>query len=223
MTNQDAHAEYAEVSMTSLRIKPGTLLHVQNVKNESETSKVKFISVIVGKSVFIGMPEVTVKNSHLQIGEQYLVRGFDGQSDFSFTANVAQLQDDPFPHSHLTYPETAKTRTVRNDFRVTAAIPATALTSGESNPVPVTIKDMSVKGAMMEAHSTFGGVNTHVDLSFSVSFDNELENLKLPVIIRHVEGPDTGGGYKLGLEFEDLARDVKLVLNYLVFRLGYES
>lgn len=223
MTNQPTHADYTEVSIASLKIKPGTLLQVLNPINKAVISKVTFVAEIIGKAVFVGLPETTFKESGLTIGDQYLVSSFDGQKDFYFTANVTEMQDMPFPHAYLTYPVVVNARVVRKDFRVRTEIIATALKSGENKQVSVTLKDLSIHGTLIESPSSIGGADDRIELTFSVVFDDEKTDLTLPAIIRHAVGPHAGRGYMAGLEFVDMARDVKLLLNYLVFRLASDG
>ncbi len=223
MTNQETHADYTEVSIESLKIKSGTLLQVLNPINKAVISRVRFVAAIIGKAVFVALLETTFKKSRLKIGDQYLVCGFDAQKDFYFTANVAEMRNLPFPHAYLSYPVIVNARTVRNDFRVSTEIIATGLQSGENKQVSVTLKDLSIHGTMMESPSSIGGVDDRIELTFSFVFDDEKVDLTLSAIIRHAVGPHAGVSYKAGLEFVDMVKDAKLLLNYLVFRLAYDN
>lgn len=156
------------------------------------------------------------------IGEEYLIQGFTGQTDFSFTALALNVFKAPFAHVLFAYPTTAKAKQVRKSMRLITAVPATISPCGQNSPLEVSIVDLSVAGALILSPRSLGVIGSLFDLAFPIKFDDVNSNLNTVTKLRHSNHTDNEER-KIGLSFENLSREHKLLLNYFVGRISEEN
>lgn len=214
--------ELLEVSLKTLRLRPGLFLNIQRMREGAPVHEAQFIAAIEGKGVMLTPSGMDSLKTEIIIGEAYLIQGFTGQTDFSFTALALNVFKAPFAHVLFAYPATAKAKKVRKSMRMKTALPATISPSGQNNPTEISIVDLSVTGAMILSPRSLGVIGGLFDLVFPIKFDDVHSNLNLVTKLRHNNHTDNEGR-KIGLSFENLSREHKLLLNYFVGRITEEN
>lgn len=213
MSNESTLAAVTDVSLKSLKLRPGMSLQVQRAGQDA-SREAQFLAAIDGKGVMVG-PHTTAGATGMKAGEDYVVRGFTGQYDFSFSGRVIQTFEEPFTYALLAYPSAVKGRLVRRAMRMKTSVPA--LATPENTPAAaVTLIDVSVAGAMIKSPAQLGAVGSSMTLAFSVDVDKTSANVSLAGSICHSNRCDSGEGYNIGLAFKSVAANDKLVLHYLV-------
>lgn len=215
--------ESLEVSLKTLRLRPGIVLNIQKMREGAPVIAAKFIAAIEGKGVMLTPSGMDSHKTDMIIGDEYLIQGFTGQTDFSFTAPVLNVFKAPFAHALFAYPATVKAKQVRKSMRMKTSLPATISPRGqEKNPVEVSIVDLSADGAMILSPSFLGGVGSLFDLTFPIKFDDVHTKLHIVAKLRHRTSTDDEGG-RIGLSFENLSQEHKLLLSYFVGRITEEE
>lgn len=214
--------ELREVSLKTLRLRPGLFLTIQRMREGAPVHEVQFIAAIEGKGVMLTPSGMDSLKTEITIGEEYLIQGFTGQTDFSFTALALNVFKAPFAHVLFAYPATAQAKEVRKSMRMKTALPATVSPAGQNNPIGVSIVDLSVAGAMILSPRSLGVIGSLFDLAFPIKFDDVHSNLNIVAKLRHNNLADYEGR-KIGLSFENLSREHKLLLNYFVGRITEED
>ncbi len=214
-----APGQVARLDFPSLKLRSGTWLQLQAFTGERRN--VEFISSIPGKSIFVTLPAASAAEAGLQAGQNYVVSGFNGVMDFRFTSRVIQVLDAPFAHAHLSVPDSASVKVVRQTRRVKVSVPASVAYHGENVLIPCWIRDLSTAGAMIESHVPFlGKRGDKVELLFRLTCEGRESQLRIPSAICHSAELVPGGGQRVGLEFERIARHDKLILCHLLFIQG---
>jgi hypothetical protein len=222
MSDDSNGGEPLEVSLKTLRLRPGLFLKIQRMREGAPVYEAQFIAAIEGKGVMLTPSGMDSLKTEIVVGEPYLIQGFTGQSDFSFTVPALNLFKAPFAHALFAYPAAVRAKKVRKSMRMKTALPATIAPCGESNPVEVSIIDLSVGGAMVLAPRSPGVIGSLFDLRFSIKIDDAHSNLNVVTKLCH-NTPADSEGRKIGLSFENLSWDDKLLLNYFVGRLSEEN
>lgn len=212
---QPSHANFA-----ALKLRSGTWLKLQDLADKSRACEVEFAAALHGKSIFVGLTIVMMEQRVVRAGNRYLVQGFNGQAEFTFTSAVLQVTDSPFVHALLTYPESVELRPVRNEMRAKVSFPASV--SAAKGKFACTMQDLSVAGAMVESATHWGGVGDQVEIAFATQFENRNVDVSVPALVRHITKHEKNGSYGYGLEFGDIGQNQKLVLYYLLFTLSQE-
>jgi hypothetical protein len=213
MPNDSTPAAVSDISLKTMRLRPGMSLQVQRAGQDG-SREAQFLAAIDGKGVMVG-PHATAGATGMKAGEDYLVRGFTGQYDFAFGARVIQTFEEPFIYALLAYPPAVQARLVRRAMRMKTSVPALATPEG-APAATVTVIDLSVAGAMIKSPAVLGGVGAGLTLAFAVDVDKSRANLSLPTSICHSSRCDSGEGYNIGLAFKAVSTNDKLVLNYLM-------
>lgn len=216
MSNESSPAA-ADISLKSMKLRPGMSLQVQRM-GQGERREAQFLAAIDGKGVMVG-PHSSGEATGMKAGEDYVVRGFTGQYDFSFAGRVIQTFEEPFTYALLAYPAAVQARMVRRALRMKTSLPALATPVG-SPAATVTMIDVSTAGAMVKSPAVLGGVGAQVTLAFALDVDQTLTNIALAASICHSNRCDTGDGYNVGLAFKTVSSNDKLVLHYLVQTSG---
>ena len=211
-----------EVSLKTLRLRPGLMLKFQRMREGATVHEAKFVAAIEGKGVMLAPSGTDSLKTEIVIGEEYLIQGFTGQSDFSFTAPALNVFKAPFAHALFAYPATATAKKVRKSMRMKTALPATISPCGQNSPLEVSIIDLSVAGAMILSPRSLGVIGSLVDLAFPIKFDDVHSQLNIVAKLCH-NTPADNDGRKIGLSFENLSREHKLLLGYFVGRITEEN
>lgn len=213
--------EPLDVALKTLRLRPGIVVEIQRMRGDAPPVGAKFIAAIEGKGVMLTPSGMDSHKTEIGVGDTYLIRGFTGQTDFSFTAPVLNVFKAPFAHALFAYPEVVKARQVRKAMRMKTALPATLSPYGKKSPLKVSIVDLSVDGAMISSPGFLGGVGSLFDLVFPVKYDDVDIQLDIVAKLRHRSGAEDEGG-RIGLSFENVSREHKLLLSYFVSRITEE-
>lgn len=209
----DSTSAVSDISLKALKLRPGMSLQIQRAGQDARR-EAQFLAAIDGKGVMVG-PHTSAGATGMKAGEDYLVRGFTGQYDFSFSGRVIQTFEEPFIYALLAYPAAVQARLVRRAMRMKTSVPALATPEGAAG-VSATLIDVSVAGAMVKAPAQLGGVGAGVTLAFAVEVDGSRANFSLAAAICHSNRCDSGEGYNVGLAFKSASANDKLVLHYLV-------
>lgn len=214
--------ELLEVSLKELRLRPGLSLEVQGARQGAPVHEAKFVAAIEGKGVMLTPSGTDRLKREIVLGEEYVIRGFTGQSDFTFAASALNVFTAPFAHALFAYPATVSARKVRKSMRLKTAVPATIAPRGDDNPLQVSIIDLSVSGAMILSPRSLGVIGSLFDLAFPIKIDDAGANLNIVAKLRH-NTPAEDGQRKMGLSFENLSQEHKLLLNYAVGKITEEN
>lgn len=216
MPNDNHHALITEVSLRSLKLRPGVALQTQGVGPGSPKLEAQFLAAIEGKGVMVGPHGASsYGKSPLKAGDEYTVQGFTGQHDFSFKAQVIQTFEVPFVYALLVYPKVVQARLVRRSLRMKTSLPAKVSLPAGSSAMNVTLIDVSPFGAMVHAPTTVGAIGDLVNLAVGVEFEGEMVNLEIPSALCHSHKADAGDGVHVGMSFKVTSQRDKLILHYL--------
>lgn len=207
-------SELLETSLKALRLRPGIALEIQCRREGSPLIPAKFIAAIEGKGVML-TPSGAGGAGELRPGDEYGIRGFTGQTDFVFLAPVLNVFTSPFAHALFAYPTTVRARQVRRAMRMKTTLPARISPRGQNAPHDVSIVDLSTDGALITAPGFLGSVGSLFDFAFPIRVDDVNTELNLVAKLRHRTGTDTGDG-RIGLSFENVSREHKLLLGVFV-------
>ncbi len=213
MPQESTTAAVNDVSLKTMKLRPGMSLQVQRA-GQGGSREAQFLAAIDGKGVMVG-PHASAGATGMKAGEDYVVRGFTGQYDFTFGARVIQTFEEPFTYALLAYPPAVQARLVRRAMRMKTSVPALGTPEG-APAATVTVIDLSVSGAMIKAPVALGAVGGNLMLSLAVEIDKSLANLGLACTICHSSRCERGEGYNIGVAFKSVSTNDKLVLNYLM-------
>ncbi|MGA8863657.1 MAG: PilZ domain-containing protein [Gallionella sp.] len=217
MSNDTTPKKNHAINFPTLKLKAGTWLNLRSQGVGVANCQVEYVAALHGRSILVAQPASTTSKRGLLVGDHYLVRGFNGTSEFTFTSEVSALQSEPFAYAHLTYPDLVEVLVVREALRVNVSIPVAAMPDGATKHIFGTVKNLSVIGAMIESAAPLGSEGDKIDIAFSANVEKREVDLKIPAVIRNVGKKDAGGVFRNGLEFQDVANQDKLVLYYLLY------
>jgi len=95
MTGGTGKFRVSHVEFSSLRLRVGTWLQMRSLFDAPDW-EVEFAAAIHGKSLFVTLPGSMEGKRRLQSGDRYLVRGFNGTSEFSFSSQILKVEDAHF-------------------------------------------------------------------------------------------------------------------------------
>jgi PilZ domain/Flagellar protein YcgR len=216
MSDGPTLADVSQVSFESLKLRPGSSLQIQHSSPGSANGEVQLLAAIKGQNVMVALKGESGVKTGLEAGKDYLIRGFSGQYDFSFSSHVTQIFKAPFPYAMLAYPGSVEARVVRKAVRAKISLPAVVSSHEKGIPLTVNVADLSIAGAMIDSPAPLGTQGEMVRLAVAVEFEGNQINLVLPAQIRYVNKSDISGGYCTGIEFKDVTQNDKLVLHYVV-------
>lgn len=207
--------ELSAINFRTLKLLPGMHIETQLLAQNSSNCRAQFLSAIHDKGVMLIPRSDTGVKSHMQMGKDYLIHGFTGQYDFSFVSNVIKVVETPLTYVMVSYPKNVLAKLVRRSIRIKTAIPALAIQEKNKQPSAVTVIDLSVAGAMIASPIFLGAVSDLLHIKFSVIFERNIVPLTFLATICHTRLFDDQKSYRIGLSFQNVSQNDKLVLHYL--------
>lgn len=200
-------AEYAQVSLKTLKLRPGMFLQAQSVEEKERNYEMQFLGMIEGKCVMVVPVGFASLKFGMQAGETYVIKGFTGLYDFHFKSSVIQAFDFTFrtpayAYAVLSFPEPVEAKKVRNAVRIKTSITAIATPHGSDAQQSVTLVDLSVDGGLLRSASTLGTVGDLMRLDFSIGSEMEPPNLLTLARICHTHEERGDDGFLTGVLFE---------------------
>ena len=204
----------------SLGMRTGMALQTRRLVEGASKKESQFFGAIESKRVMVGPMGPDGVKTELEEGEVCVVRGFTGQYEFSFLSKVLQTFEKPFAYALLAYPAQVDARMVRQSMRTKTSWPtrvqlsaAAGITQGET--LDVTLLDLSLQGAMIEAQSPLGAIGEVIGVQMTVQVEETPTILNTSARICHNNKSSGGLTHFVGVAFKDLTQQDKLLLHYL--------
>ncbi len=228
MDTEAAPENVARLPFKSLGMRTGMALQTRRLVEGASKKESQFYGAIEGKGVMVGPMGPDGVKTELEEGEVCVVRGFTGQHEFSFLSKVLQTFEKPFAYALLAYPALVDARTVRQSLRTKTSWPTrvtlsaamdapantpTGIAAGSTHNV--SLLDLSLQGAMVEASSALGAIGDVLALHMAVQVDGAPASLEVAARICHNNKSRSGAAYCIGLAFKDTTQHDKLLLHYL--------
>ena len=170
------------------------------------------VKVPVDNGTFIALSE----------GDKLTIRVFSGVTVCSFSCSVLRVFARPLNYVHITFPDSIQGTSLRKAMRVRVDIPA-HLTAGDGMAVPVSLLNVSVSGALIEAPVRLAVEQAEVSLSFNLTAQGEHE---IPIETRatiqnmNIAKPATevqSEMFTYGVQFVDLQPTHYMMLQNLTY------
>lgn len=223
MTNVDtdtAPENIARLPFKALGMRTGMALQTRRLVEGASKKESQFFGAIESKGVMVGPMGPDGVKTELEEGEICVVRGFTGLYEFSFLSKVLQTFEKPFAYALLAYPAQVDARRVRQSLRTKTSWPTQVKLPPSagiavSEPWDVTLLDLSLQGAMIEASSPLGAIGDVISLQMNVQVDEAPAILNVASRICHNNKSGSGATYFIGLAFKELTQQDRLLLHYL--------
>ena len=223
MTHEDtetAPESVARLSFKSLGMRTGMALQTRRLVEGASKKESQFFGAIESKGVMVGPMGPDGVKTELEEGEVCVVRGFTGQYEFSFLSKVLQTFERPFAYALLAYPAQVDARLVRQSMRTKTSWPTqvklpASSESAQGAILDVTLMDLSLQGAMIEAPSPLGTIGDVIGIQMNVQVDEAPAILNVSARICHNNKSSSSQAHFIGLAFKDVTQQDKLLLHYL--------
>jgi len=204
----------------SLGMRTGMALQTRRLVEGASKKESQFFGAIESKGVMVGPLGPDGVKTELEEGEVCVVRGFTGQYEFSFLSKVLQTFEKPFAYALLAYPAQVDARTVRQSMRTKTCWPTRVKLPESSGGaqgaiLDVTLLDLSLQGAMIEASSPLGTIGDVIGIQMNVQVDETPAILNVSARICHNNKSSSSQAHFIGLAFKDVTQQDKLLLHYL--------
>ena len=214
-------------SFDEIKLDIGDTLQLQTQSDSGQSRYyVKLIGYLQGKSILVTTPTQDGKVLLMREGQSFVVRMFSGKSVFAFGATIFKVANVPFPHLHLTYPNSVRGLVVRRGARARDNQIA-AVVGGDGRTHAASIDDQSMGGAMLTGKSPMGVKDDRLTIKFRVVVSDVEQLLTIPAVLRSVHASAATEGVapqvQHGVQFEDLPHAEQVVLSAFVYRILFEE
>lgn len=206
--------------LKSLGLRTGMALQTRRLVEGASKKESQFFGAIESKGVMVGPLGPEGVKTELEEGEVCVVRGFTGQYEFSFLSKVLQTFEKPFAYALLAYPAQVDARKVRQSMRTKTSWPtrvrlpaSPGAAAGET--CDVTLLDLSLQGAMVEARSPLGAIGDEITVQMNAQVEHAPALLNMTARICHNNRSGNGQTYCIGMAFRGITQQDKLLLHYL--------
>lgn len=206
--------------LKDLGLRPGMALQTRRLVEGAVKKESQFFGAIESKGVMVGPQGPHGEKTELEEGQVCVLRGFTGQYEFSFVSKVLQIFEKPFAYALLAYPAEVDARMVRQSMRTKTSWPTTVRTIGKNGSaaapaLEASLVDISMQGAMISSPSALATIGETIQIHIAALVENVATSLPLKATICHSNKSRDGDSYYIGMAFENLSQQDKLVLHYL--------
>ena len=205
-----------------MRLKVGEMIPVETIHNHHRPSMrlpAKIVGWLEGNSLLLAVPLKATKTGLVRLNEQVLLRAFNGQNAFAFSATVIKIEQFPFTYLHLSFPKKISALEVRSSIRQSVNIPVTLTIEGMGD-VSGHILDLNMTGACVSTPIPLTDESPirftlHFDLhgvAFSLKLESQLRSTKI------IQDKDGMSHHQSGLEFQNLEPNDRLTLSSLLWQ-----
>lgn len=210
------------IDFNSLNLQVGIRLQLEVVR---DVKPIQVISSLIGYSsgeyLILRTPDPRHESVAFRLGEKLTVRVFSGVKVCAFDVTVERLFDNPLFYMHVSFPQHIRGTHLRSAMRVKTALPSKL--KAVAGDLPVTLLNLSVKGALVESAQQCGQVGERVKLSFALPTSSKQvsDQIEVDAVIRNVSIVMKQGQaesvFRCGVEFDSLRHLDQLMLQNFTY------
>lgn len=213
-----------ECGFNEMGLRVGDRLQVQLPPQfKGEKVIVRVIGFVDGVSLLVTAPVLAGRAVPLLEEDRLLVRFFSGRHAYSFVSYVERVCRRPLDYLHLSYPGRLHAVAVRKARRARAQLFAGVRCGAAAEPVPALIRDLSVSGAGLLACRDLGQPGDTLQVSFTLRLEDGTRSVDAGAVVRSAYRDAASGKLHSGVEFADLADDVRLAIRSFVLERLYRD
>ena len=224
---QDNDTALTELPFANLQLLPGHALQLEMELNihKEDRFRCNLIGYRIPHSIIVTAPTEKGITVNGLLDKTAKVRLFSSRHNgaCAFESKVLELIRKPYPHLHLTVPETIYLGEVRKSIRANVnLITSIHLNEGaDGEKFAGAINDLSVDGAGIASKTLTAECGDEIELvtRFSISGIDKIITIK--AIVRSKNDSDTGTQF--GLQFIELDEDDKLMIHACVLSHLYNT
>ncbi len=187
--------------------------------NEDDRHYVRFLGFQQGKSIIVTTPRVDGVALRVDNEQKFIVRMVSGNSAKGFTSTTIHSTSRPYPHLHLTYPETLESITVRKAERIECSLIVSVQNEMpgkmDQEGISASMDNISTAGAQLTTPEIIGDVGDDISITCKVNVAAMPQYLNISGVIRrhNVHGDKN----QFGIEFLMPENHDKLVLHAFIY------
>jgi len=190
-------------------------------ENEDERFYVKLIGFLNGKSIIVTTPRDNGVALRIPLAQKFNVRLISGNSAKGFTATTIHATTHPYPHLHLTFPETLESITVRKAERIECSLIVSVHNEEEGKSFPegksASMNNLSTAGAQLITNEDIGELGDKILISCQVNVAEIKEYLNISGVIRRINKTEKDESRSYGVEFIIPDNKDKLLLHGFIY------
>ncbi len=186
--------------------------------DENDRYYVKLVGFLAEKSVVVTTPREDGVALRIEKDQDFIVRMVSGNTAKGFTASVIHTTTIPYPHMHLTFPQSLESITVRKAERIECNLIVTVQNEEDGKAFDerksASMNNLSTAGAQLATNENIGEVGDRVSISCKVRAAEMHQYLNISGIIRRIVD-DQHTIY--GIEFIMPETNDKLLLHAFIY------
>jgi len=194
--------------VTEFNLPIGTELFIEHLESDGqEYSCVALIGFLHAQSLIVTLPKRQDHVVQIDRGDELIVRFSKADSMYAFSTKIMEINQVPYPHVHLTYPENIQAKLLRRGNRIDVAKHALQLKIRNNDfDCAVTIADISEHGAKLISDSNLGQLEEKLTIELDLpQYPEKVElNCKICHTQNYFDEDSNKQIYCHGIEFFEL-------------------
>lgn len=197
----------------------GDALQLQAVGAKGQRYLSKLIGYLNKRSITVTRPKSGDELVAISVGEQLFVRGFAGAKTYEYTATVLAVSDQPYPHLHLSFPESVSALQMRGAIRIKTHLSCFIVAAVNGLKMPATINDLSTSGASIISTAKLGEKGEAIQINVNLATEDEEQSYAISAIIRNVGEKNDDNTVSYGVEFVSTTNRTRIALQTYVYSI----
>jgi len=194
--------------MTEFNLAIGSELLIDHIESDDQSfSCATLIGFLYGQSLIVTLPKKKDHIVQVDRGDKLTVRFNRADTIYAFNCNIMEINQTPYPHLHLTYPENIQARLLRRGNRIEVDKHALQLKIKNINlDSVVTITNISENGAKLISAKNLGKPEEKLTIELDLpQYPEKVElNCKICHTHSYLDKESNEKNYCHGIEFFDL-------------------
>ncbi len=213
------------VEFSQLKLIPGQVLQLEFDGYSRERDKAVLIGYRAPHSLIITIPTVNGMSLNVKSEQKVNVRFFSNRVNgvCAFESQVILSSKAPYPHMHLTLPQSVFLGEVRSSVRAEVNIITRIELKGDVDPPTITsakLLDLSAEGARLIGKVFDFDIDSKINLIFMIEVGDIERELNINAIVRSKSAIEQG--FAIGVQFDNVEQNDRFALQAYVLSQLHE-
>jgi c-di-GMP-binding flagellar brake protein YcgR len=206
--------------MTEFNLPMGTELFINHSEDDEENySCATLIGFLYAQSLIVTLPKRKDHLVQVEKGDELIIRFSKGDTIYAFSSKVMEINQSPYPHIHLTYPENIQAKLLRRGNRIEVSKNALQLKIKNNDfDGAVIITNISEFGAKLTSSSKLGELDEKLTIELDLPQYPEVVELNCKICHTDncVDQDSNKETYEHGIEFFEINTMARSFINSFI-------
>ena len=206
--------------MTEFNLPIGTELFINHSEDDGDNySCATLIGFLYAQSLIVTLPKRKEHIVQVEKGDEFIIRFSKADTTYAFSSKVMEINQSPYPHIHLTYPDNIQAKLLRRGNRIDVSKNTLQLKIKNNDfDRAVMITNISEYGAKLTSSNKLGELEEKLTIELDLpQYPEVVElNCKICHTDNYIDQDSNKETYEHGIEFFEVNAMARSFINSFI-------